>query len=125
MKCTGLLFLLILFIIPAQAQYTQPFTRYDSLRGSLTPLRTCYDVVFYDLNLRVEPKERTIKGYNTIYYKTTADFNRLQVDLFRNMQISRILHHSQELRFERDSNAVFVNFPQIQKKGIIDSISIY
>ncbi|QHT68088.1 M1 family metallopeptidase [Rhodocytophaga rosea] len=125
MKCTGLLYLLMLFIVPAQAQFTQSFTRYDSLRGSLTSARTCYDVVFYDLNLRVEPKERTIKGYNTIYYKTTADFNRLQVDLFRNMQISRILHHSEELKFERDSNAVFIKFPQIQKEGIIDSISIY
>lgn len=122
------LLLLILFgctSIQLQAQSNQTYTRYDSLWGSLSPLRSCYDVVFYDLNLRVNPADKSIKGYNTIHYKTTAEFNRIQIDLFRNLHISRIVQHDRELQFERDSNAVFINFPQTQKSGIIDSISIY
>lgn len=104
---------------------SQTFTRYDSLRGALNPLRTCYDVVFYDLNLRVNPATQSIKGYNTIHYKTTAPFTQLQIDLFSNMHISQILHQGQELKFERDSNSVFISFSQMQKQNIIDSISIY
>lgn len=31
------------------------FTRADTLRGMLRPERTCYDVTFYDLHLRIDP----------------------------------------------------------------------
>jgi aminopeptidase N len=112
---------------PVFAQHTinQIFTRYDSLRGALTPLRTSYDVYFYDLHLRVNPEDQSIKGHNTIRYRTTADFNKIQVDLFSNMKINRIVQHNQELKFERDSNAVFITYPQLQPKGIVDSITIY
>jgi aminopeptidase N len=109
----------------AQHTPSQIFTRYDTLRGALTPLRTCYDVYFYDLNLRVNPADQSIKGYNTIRYRTTAAFNKIQVDLFSNLKINRIVQHNRELTFERDSNAVFITFPQQQPNGIQDSITIY
>ncbi len=124
------LFLLLIFWaslsnVYAQLSANQTFSRYDSLRGTLTPLRTCYDIFFYDLNLRIDPATKRIKGHNTIHYKTSAPFTRLQVDLFSNMKISRVVHQGDELQFERDSNFVFVTFPQEQKKDIVDAISIY
>lgn len=100
------------------------YTRADSLRGSLSPLRSCYDVTYYDLNLRVIPAEQTIQGYNVIHYRTTAPFRTLQVDLFENMPISRITHRNQELTFEREADAVFITFPQEQPAGQLDSIRI-
>lgn len=124
MRFAGLLFLIIASAA-VQAQMVQEYTRYDSLRGALTPLRSCYDVVFYDLNVRVNIKDKSIQGHNTIHYKAITDFQRLQIDLFGNMHISRIEHGNQDLKFERDSNAVFVNFPQIEKKGMTDSITVY
>ncbi|MCU0444357.1 MAG: M1 family metallopeptidase [Microscillaceae bacterium] len=114
---------LLLTIQLGQAQ--SKYTRQDSLRGKLSPLRSCYDVVFYDLNLRVEPDKKFISGYNTIVYKAISNFNRLQIDLFENLKIEKILHQNQALKFEREGNATFVDFKSLQIKGKIDSIAIY
>lgn len=125
-----ILFLYLLFFVcfsqtNAQTPNRESFSRHDSLRGALTPLRSAYDVIFYDLNLRVNPSERSIKGYNTIHYKTITGFDKIQVDLFSNMKITRIAHQGKDLAFERDSNAFFVNFPQRQAQGIVDSITVF
>jgi len=44
----------VILSFSAQAQLMQPkdkFTRADSLRGNLTPLRTCYDINYYHLDV--------------------------------------------------------------------------
>jgi hypothetical protein len=48
------------------------YTRQDSLRGTLSEIRSCYDVTFYDLYVKVNPAEQLIEGHNTIYYKDAA-----------------------------------------------------
>ncbi|MCU0470137.1 MAG: M1 family metallopeptidase [Arcicella sp.] len=93
------------------------FTRQDSLRGTLSVLRSCYDVTFYDLNLKVIPTSQSIEGSNTIYYKATTDFKKMQVDLFANMQIINITQNDKPLKFTREGNATFINFTDIQKKN--------
>ena len=48
---------------------SQPFSRKDSLRGNLTPIRTCYDVTFYDLFVMVDEKELSLeRSYNIIHF---------------------------------------------------------
>lgn len=100
------------------------FTRADSLRGQLTSPRSCYDVLFYDLNVSVDPSTRSINGSNTIRFKATSTFNRLQVDLFANMKIEKIIHQHTPLPFDREYNAVFVDFPEAVHKGTIAEITI-
>ena len=63
------------------------FTHDDSLRGGLRPERTCYDVTFYDLNVKVDIASKSISGYNTLYFTANTPFDRLQIDLFQNMII--------------------------------------
>ncbi|SFF05426.1 M1 family metallopeptidase [Thermoflexibacter ruber] len=101
------------------------FTHQDSLRGTLFPERACYDVTFYDLNLKIHPESQTIKGYNEIHYKASQDFQVLQIDLFENLQIDRILQGSNLLKFKREGNATFVYFPEKQKQGSTNSIKVY
>jgi aminopeptidase N len=113
------------FLMLGNAFAQSSYTRQDSLRGKLTPLRTCYDVVFYNLNLRVNPNEKSINGYNTIHYKTISDFNQIQIDLFENMKIEKIVHQKQNLKFTREGNATFIQFKETQKKDKKDSIIIY
>ena len=110
----------ILFSFAIEAQ----FTRQDSLRGTLSPIRSCYDVTFYDLKLKVIPTSQSIEGSNTIYYKSTTDFKKMQVDLYANMQIINISQHDKPLKFSRDGNAIFIIFSDIQKKGEAYSIKI-
>ncbi len=101
------------------------FNRYDSLRGALSPMRSCYNVFFYNLNLRVNPKDSSIKGYNIIAYRAETDFQRMQIDLFNNLTIRKITHHGKSVAFKRDSNAVFVSLEAIQTKGTLDSIVVH
>ena len=120
-----LFYCLTFFCMPLLAQAQQTYTRQDSLRGTLTPLRTCYDVGFYNLQLRVEPDKKFISGSNTIVYKVVSDFEKLQIDLFDNMQIEKIIQANKKLAFVREGNATFVQFEGIQAKGKIDSIQIF
>ena len=101
------------------------FTYADTLRGSLSDLRTCYDVSCYDLNLRVTPETKAIYGHNRIIFKVVQDFKKLQLDLFENMNIDSIVWQKQQLRFKREGDAVFVSFPEKLAKGTSNEIKVY
>ena len=93
------------------------FTAADTLRGMLRPERTCFDVTFYDLNIKVDIQRQFISGYVDVEYNVITDFSTLQLDLFQNMTILSITAQDQTLPYSRQHNAVFVNFPKIQKQG--------
>jgi hypothetical protein len=50
------------------------FTEADTLRGKLSPLRTCYDVLFYDLDVQVDPDTKSIQGNTIIRFRSINDF---------------------------------------------------
>ncbi len=100
------------------------FTRADTLRGMLRPERTCYDVTFYDINVRVDIKNKTIEGYVDIAYRAMDDFQTLQIDLYDNMQLSKIEFEGKALSFHREHHAVFVQFPP-QAKGSLGTFRVY
>jgi hypothetical protein len=102
-----------------------PWNRADSLRGMLTPVRTCYDVLFYALDIRVMPETKSIAGNTTIRFRAMQPFDRMQVDLFANMHIEKILFHGRPLPYTREYNAVLIRLPETLQKGTEDSISIY
>jgi aminopeptidase N len=106
----------------------ETFTRQDTLRGTLSELRSCYDVKFYDLNLRVKPDEKSITAYNVIHYEVVEDFDKIQIDLFENLEIDDISiqkgNDLTKLNFKRDGNAVFIDFPSTQKKGTNTQLKI-
>ena len=99
------------------------FDRADTLRGMLTPLRTCYDVTFYGLDIAVDPSTQSIQGKATIRFRATQPFTRCQVDLFANMKIEAIRYHGAALTYTREYNAVFIDFPTPVQQGQQDEIS--
>lgn len=118
----------ILFLFPLSAQHDffhhHHFTKADTLRGMLRAERTCYDVTFYDLNIKINPTEESIKGYVDIFYDSKEDFERLQIDLFENMEIDKIVFKEKELKYKRSYNAIFIDFP-FQKKGDKGSFRVH
>ncbi len=103
----------------------QTFTRADTLRGMLTPLRTCYDVLYYHLDVRIDPEQQSLSGSTTIRFTVVSDFTTLQVDLFPNMEVQQILLDGKtKLAFSRECGAIFVRFPETMKKGAIHAISV-
>ena len=84
-KCLIGLGVLILGMVLPKNAHTQAYTKADTLRGMLSPLRTCYDVTFYDLEVKIDGEKRRIAGRNIIYFRATQAFKRLQIDLFANL----------------------------------------
>jgi aminopeptidase N len=87
------------------------FTRADTLRGSLRPERTSFDVTYYELHLEVDPNEREIEGRVDMTYRILQPTERLQIDLFQNLTIDSIKQNGRLLGFSREANAVFINLP--------------
>lgn len=92
------------------------FSRADSLRGALSPLRTCYDVKYYDLSIKFFPKQKSIAGRVDFLALATTDFKALQFELYPNMQIDSIIWNGQSLKYQRQYEAVFVDFPTTVRK---------
>lgn len=122
----SLLGFLLAFTAAAQPDFYKDysFTEADTLRGMLRPERTCYDVTWYGLNLKVEPDKKFISGFVDIAFNAVEDFNRLQIDLYDNMKISKIEMAGKELTYNRRFNAVFVDFPAM-KKGASGKFRVY
>jgi aminopeptidase N len=102
------------------------FTRADTLRGSLTsPLRTCYDINYYHLDVKFDIDNKFISG--NVLFKFTAEqnFTQLQFDLFSNLKLEKIVYKGKELPYTREFNAVFVTFPQAITKGSKDQFTVY
>lgn len=101
------------------------FTRADTLRGTLTPLRTCYDINYYHLDVKIDIANKYISGSNEFQFTATQNFNKLQFDLFSNLKVDRVIYKGNELSFKREFNAVFVSFPKEIIKGAKESFTVF
>ncbi len=102
------------------------FTRSDSLRGYLSPLRSCYDVTYYHLDIVVNPADSSIKGSNTIRFKVVNPFKEMQVDLFANMKVDKIeFEDGTLLKYSREFGAVFITLPKELEQNTIHQIVFY
>ncbi|MBC8048238.1 MAG: M1 family metallopeptidase [Fimbriimonadaceae bacterium] len=127
MKTNTFLFFIFLSFL-SQAQFLTPnrtYTKADSLRGTLNSYRSCYDVTYYDLTIKVDIENKFISGNNKIYYTAVDDFSVMQIDLFDNLQIEKITYGEQTCTFKREFNAVFITLPEKQLKGNKNSIQIF
>src|SRR6202451_1984326 len=104
---------------PASATPPAPVapTRADILRGAYGPYRANNDLLSYHLDIRVDPQQQRISGKNTIRFRMLHDDNRIQLDLNDALKIDKILLGATELKYQRDSGAVFIDFPETLKNG--------
>jgi aminopeptidase N len=100
-------------------------TRAEVLRGEYGRYRANNDLVYYDLDVRVDPDKKWISGKNTIRFKMLKDDTRIQLDLFANYTIDRIVHDKTELKYTRDLNTVYIDFPQPLRSGRTYSIDFH
>ncbi|WP_229725135.1 M1 family metallopeptidase [Hymenobacter baengnokdamensis] len=111
----------------ASAQLMQPktaFTRADSLRGGQPAARTCYDINYYHLDVKLDVARRFISGSNLFRFTATRDFTRLQFDLFANLEIGKVVYKGRSVPFTREANAVFVTFPEVIRQGSRDEFTV-
>lgn len=128
-KYFGGVFIAFLFGFTANAQgllnkSENAFTHQDTLRGSITKERAWWDLKYYHLDVKVNPKDKTITGSNTVRYTVLTDYNKMQIDLQEPMQIYKATQDGKELKFERDGNAFFIQLTAVQKVGETKEIVI-
>lgn len=129
---------------PSLAQNQQAPTRANLLRGEYGRYRANNDLLFYHLDIRIDPEKKFVKGKVTIRFRMLQDDNRIQLDLYENLNIDEIEFEPKGafagsdpkdaktyafvpkiLKYSRDSGAVFVDFPEMLKTGRTYTIDFY
>lgn len=119
-------------------------THANILRGEYGRYRANNDLLFYHLDIRVDPVKKVVSGKNTIRFRMLSDDTRIQLDLYDNLKIDQIVFEPARsvlsprpgepntkladptlLKYSRDSGAVFVDFPQTLKAGQTYTIDFY
>ena len=95
------------------------------LRGAYGPFRANNDLLYYHLDVRVNPGEKFLSGKNTIRFRMLQDGKRIQIDLQEPLQVDKILYDAAPLKYERDNGAVFIDFPETLHAGRVYSIDFY
>jgi aminopeptidase N len=104
------------------------FTHADTLRGSLMPERTWWDVQRYEVGLTPDYNSKTIQGSNKIVYQVVKGHNgsmRMQIDLMEPLVIDSVLYgDGQSLKFVHEGSVWYVTVPKQELKQE-NSVLIY
>lgn len=102
-------------------------TQADTLRGSISPERAWWQVVYYDLNVTVVPEDSSISGYNDITYRVIGEPRQLQIDLQQPLLIDRITQDGEKLSYQRigKSSAYFVDVPENLAADSLYTLSVH
>ncbi len=124
----SLLCLTCCITLTLNAQVAKKFTKADTLRGSLTPERTWWDVQRYELTVTPDFLAKTISGANEIVYKvvkTNTGSLKMQIDLQEPLTIDSVTFNSKKrLLFEKLGSAWLIKVPA-QKMAELNKVKIY
>jgi len=107
------------------AAQTRTFTRADTLRGSITPERAWWDVTFYDLHVRLDPSDSTVRGRNAITYRITGKSREMQIDLQEPLRVDSVMQAGHRLQFRREGNTFFVRPSGRQRVGETGTVVVF
>ena len=109
------------------AQPIKLYTHADTLRGSLNPNRTWWDVQRYDLTVQPDYESKSITGKTIITYRVVSKSYPafMQIDLQQPLIVDSILFNNHRLlSFKQQENVCLVNAPkQVYKSSA--AITIY
>ena len=110
------LFLLLLCMgSTVSGQSTQVFTHADTLRGSITPQRSWWNLLHYTLDITPDIEQKTIRGTVVVRFKAIKPAKTLQIDLQQPLAIDSVFQkiNNKWIRgsYTRDGNAYFISLP--------------
>ncbi|RNL56153.1 M1 family metallopeptidase [Pedobacter jejuensis] len=121
----------LLIIMPFNngfAQSPKVFTKADTLRGTITPERSWWDVQRYELAIKPDYNDKSISGSNQIVYKVVGANNgktRMQIDLQEPLIIDSILYNGKlKLKFEHTGSVWYAHVPA-QKISATNNVNIF
>jgi aminopeptidase N len=98
------------------------FTHQDTLRGSITPERSWWDLTYYHLDITVNPGDSTINGKNTVTYRVVKPSQVMQIDLQPPLVLKSAEQDGKALEITHDGNAHFIRFEERQREGAVKSV---
>jgi len=119
------IFVIGLFVVGTTNAQANGFTKQDELRGSITPEREWWDLKHYDLSVEFNPAKKTIRGSNVISFRTLKAGQKMQIDLQKPLKITKIMHGSDSLVFEREGNVYWVMFKDELAAGLDDKVHVF
>ncbi len=124
-KSISLLILLLLCssVVPSQAPQRTPDP--NALDGNYNRYRANNDLLYYHLDIRVDPEKKWIGGKTAARFKMLSDDNRIQFDLSKDLNVDRIMMGRTELKYSRDKRSVMIDFPETLKAGKNYDIDFY
>ncbi len=127
MRRACFIFVIALSVVASAAQQTPPAapTRASILRGEYGRHRANNDVLHYHLDVRIDPDKKLVAGKNAIRFKMLSDDTRIQIDLWSNLNVDKIELAGKPLKYERELNAVLIDFPETLRKGNTHTIDFH
>jgi aminopeptidase N len=138
---TGVILLCLLGSAHTATQAQQPSptpTRANILRGEYSQYRANNDLLYYHLDVRVDPEKKYLRGSTLIRFKMLKTDRRIQLDLHEALKVDRIelitepeqpqtktSAPNMELKYTRDSGALFVDFLGDLIAGRTYTIKVY
>lgn len=98
------------------------FKEQDCLKGFNNSFRSCFDVSHYDINLAIDEKEKSIKGFVTTSFKILTSTEKIQLDLDEQMLIDSIVQDDKQLSYKRKYTAIFID---LVSKNNQQKLSVY
>ena len=117
-------FLLFSFTIITLIGQIPSFTYQDTIRGSITPERSWWDLTYYHLEIDVHPEDSTLIGKNTVYYTVLDSYQIMQIDLQQPMKITKVMQNKEEVKFTRDGNVFYLQLETPQNIGDVNHLTI-
>jgi len=100
-------------------------THQENLRGSITAERSWWDLTHYHLDIKVDPKARTISGTNTMKYKVLAEQKRLQIELQAPMNLEKVVQNGKAVSIEKDGYSYFITLSSEQNIGSEQQLTMH
>lgn len=101
---------IILFILILNMQLLHAQAKRKDI-GKLVFERTCFDVVHYDIQVKLSPNEKFISGSNRIEFKMLENASKIQLDYTKNMNLDSARFMGKPIAFKRKGNILLFDFP--------------
>ncbi len=90
------------------------------------PNTSNYDMIYQRMEWYVNPNNSTpyIEGTVTSHYKAIEDLSQVVFELKENMTVNSVSQRGVNLNFSHTGDEIFIDLPQNQNAGQIDSLSI-
>jgi len=103
----------------------------DKLLGGYGPYRANNDLLYYHLDVRVDPAKQYLSGVNAIRFRMLEDGTRIQLDLVPTFKIDGISLEnthgaSLPLKYQRIAGrSIYVDFPRKLHKGQVYTVDFH